>query len=536
MSRKKKPRFATIDFETDPFEFGADIAPFCAGFFDGKVYEDFWGDDCMVQLARFLETIKEPLYLYAHNGGKFDFMFMLRDGLIENPLKIINGRIVSAKIGIHTLRDSYAILPVPLRAYAKDDFDYGKMLKKNREKHKNDILHYLARDCEYLHEFVGHFIEAHGIKLTAAAMAYGELKKLHPQSETSEHFDAKFRPWYFGGRVECIESGILTDEFKVFDVNSMYPSVMRNFNHPLGDVHINLKTVTPDEFGFLPGARRDAVYFADIVAVSNGALPERTKTGISFPRSKVARRFSACSHEIQAGIEVGALRVLKYETVNCFQRFQRFAEFVDLFMGERLAAKARGDKAGDLLAKLTLNSSYGKAGMNPRTFRDYHIEFSQRRPAQDDGPQWELHTDYGDFILWDRPTAARARFNNVAIAASITSAARATLMRALAVADRPVYCDTDSIICRGLALEHSASKLGAWKLEAEGDRIAIAGKKLYALMSGAECVKIASKGVRLSAAEVFRVAGGEIVTYKKEAPALGLNGATRYIERRIRAT
>jgi hypothetical protein len=109
-------------------------------------------------------------------------------------------------------------------------------------------------------------------------------------------------------------------------------------------------------------------------------------------------------------------------------------------------------------------------------------------------------------------------------------------MRALAVADRPVYCDTDSIICRGLALEHSASKLGAWKLEAEGDRIAIAGKKLYALMSGAECVKIASKGVRLSAAEVFRVAGGEIVTYKKEAPALGLNGATRYIERRIRAT
>jgi DNA polymerase elongation subunit (family B) len=278
------------------------------------------------------------------------------------------------------------------------------------------------------------------------------------------------------------------------------------------------------------------VYFADIVAISRGALPVRTKTGISFPDSPTPQKFSACSHEIQAGIETGRLKVVKFEAVHFFVKSQNFAAFVDEFMAERVAAKSRGDKAGDILAKLTLNSSYGKFGMNPRTFRDYHIQFDQKRPAADGGPAWELHTDYGDFILWDRPTSARARFNNVAIAASITSAARAVLLRALAVAVRPVYCDTDSIICADLPLEHSASKLGAWKLEAEGDRIAVAGKKLYALMSGAECVKIASKGVRLTAAEVFSVAGGDVVTYKKESPAMGLDGQTRYIERRIKAT
>lgn len=530
MPRKKTPpRIAVIDFETDPFEFGGTIAPFCAGFFDGVIYREFWGDDCMTQLADYLKSIETPLYIFAHNGGKFDFMFLLRAGLLDNPLKIIHGRIVSAKMGIHTLRDSYAILPVPLSAHAKDEFDYSKMKRSQREKNRADILHYLASDCENLYSFVMKFIDRFGLKLTAASMAYGELKKISPQVQTGEFFDDKFRAFYFGGRVECFEKGIIKGNFNVYDVNSMYPHVMRDCDHPDGAEYVATPT-KPDSRGFLPGRLHGLVYFAEIEAVSFGALPVREKTGLDFPNSKSPREFFACSHEIQAGIETGKLSRIKYKRLFYFKKIQRFSEFVDTYYAERLEAKKAGDKSRDLLTKLVLNSSYGKFAMNPREFFDYQIIDGHEKG------EGELYADYGDFTIWRSP-APVSRFNNVAVAASITSAARAVLMRAIAKAERPIYCDTDSIICAALDLSHDSKKLGAWKHEATATVAGIAGKKMYALFDGAgECVKLASKGVRLSGDDIMRLCAGETINYKKESPALGLNGATRYIERAVRMT
>lgn len=527
----KKFNISVIDFETDPFEFGAEIAPFCAGFYDGKNYEDFWGDDCMVRLVEFLHTLKTPHYIYAHNGGKFDFVFLLRAGMLDNPIKIIHGRIVSAKIGIHTIRDSFSILPVPLSAHKKDDIDYNVMKRSQRDKYKADILHYLAKDCEYLHEFVMGFIERFGIKLTAPSMAYSELKKITPQVQTNESFDNLFRQYYYGGRVEFFEQGIIDGDFKVYDVNSMYPFVMKTFNHPKGANCVATRT-KPDARGFLPGILADKVYFAEIEAISEGALPLREKTGLSFPHSRSNSdtiTFLACSHEIQAGLETGRLKAIKYKAIWFFSQSQTLGDFVDVFYEERLQAKANGDKSRDLLAKLVLNSAYGKFGMNPREFYDYVLSSSHV-----DG--FECYADYGDFSIWRRP-APVSRFNNVAIAASITSAARATLMRGMASAERVIYCDTDSLICAGMDVSHSASKLGDWKLEAECTRAAIAGKKLYALFdSEGECVKLASKGVRLSPADIIRVCKGETVSWKKESPSLGLSGATKYIQRDVKMT
>lgn len=524
--KKKFRRFATLDFETDPFSFGAEIAPFCAGFFDGKEYRDFWGDDCMVKLVEFLHTLKEPLYIYAHNGGKFDFMFLLAAGMLENPIKVIHGRIVSAKIGIHTLRDSFSILPVPLSAHKKDDFDYAKMRRSERDKHKNDILHYLAKDCEYLYEFVGEFIARFGIKLTAPSMAYGELKKIAPQQQTGESFDAYFRQFYFGGRVECFKKGVINAPIKVFDVNSMYPHVMKTFQHPGSPSFVHTKT-RPGGDGKLPGRLADKVYFAKISAVSDGALPIRGKEGLSFPASKRPSEFFACSHEIQAGIETGRLKNIKYIDVRYFTRTQNFADFVDAFFAERLEAKRLGDKSRDLLGKLVLNSASGKFGMNPREFYDYTIVDGD---CPGDG---ELYASYGDFSVWRKP-APVSRFNNVAIAASITSGARATLLRGIHSATGLLYCDTDSLICGELDAPKSASQLGAWKEEATASMAAIGGKKMYALFDDAgECVKMASKGVRLSPAQILDVCQGSAVTYRKESPALSIKGGQRYIERQV---
>ena len=47
MARKKKQpqRVGVFDFETDPFKYGRDPLPFCAGFFNGIQYAEFWNTD-----------------------------------------------------------------------------------------------------------------------------------------------------------------------------------------------------------------------------------------------------------------------------------------------------------------------------------------------------------------------------------------------------------------------------------------------------------------------------------------------------------
>jgi hypothetical protein len=62
---------------------------------------------------------------------------------------------------------------------------------------------------------------------------------------------------------------------------------------------------------------------------------------------------------------------------------------------------------------------------------------------------------------------------------------------------------------------------------------AIAAKKLYAVFNGKECVKRASKGVRLDPKDIVRAARGEIVAWQNDAPSFSLSGSVNFIARRI---
>ena len=137
-SKKINRKLAVIDLETDPFQHGRLPEPFLSGFDNGESVVEFWGDDCILRLVEFLATLKEPHIIYAHNGGKFDFFYFFQ--YLENPVRIINGRIVEATIGKHIFRDSYAILPVPLKTHGKLEIEYWKFEKEHREKHKAEII------------------------------------------------------------------------------------------------------------------------------------------------------------------------------------------------------------------------------------------------------------------------------------------------------------------------------------------------------------------------------------------------------------
>lgn len=533
MSSKKQKKLAVIDFETDPFKWGRVPKPFAGAFFDGEQYMEFWGEDCAHLLIEYINSLEDEYLIYAHNGGKFDFFFLLEQGAIENPVKIINGRIVACKMGKHELRDSYAILPIPLAAYQKDEIDYNNFEANVRNKYRSEILHYLAKDCEYLYELVSKFVSRFGTRLTIGGTAIKELEKLHPFKRQRHDHDEMFRPYYYGGRVQCFKHGIHEGKFKVYDVNSMYPYVMKHLKHPIGNVYITTRNCRPSDI--MPNGNfvkyPNKPYFIHFEGTNKGALPVRTKTGLSFEQE--SGEFFACSHEIKVAIKYGLIKIDKIHSIKSAFNTISFDTYVDTYMVEKIEGKQEKNKTKEIFAKLLLNSASGKFGQNPDNYHEYFIRY-----IGDDlpGADFDLYLDYGGIEIWRKPSPSHNYFD-VAVAASVTSASRAVLLEALQKAVNPIYCDTDSIICDSLeGVPLHDSDLGAWKFEGEGNRIAIAGKKLYALKNGNDVIKLASKGVRISADAVFNIAGGGEYHYRHDAPNFKLSGNVNFTDRRVRAT
>src|SRR3984885_1724286 len=179
---RKSSKVGVIDFETDPFLYNRVPKPFCVEFYSDTITEQFWGDDCADRLADFLERLPDKYLIYAHNGGKFDFHFLHK--YIDNPALIIKGRITECHLFQHRLRDSFSIIPVPLRDFDKADsgkleISYVKMEREAREFHKDEILNYLHRDCTVLHSRVSAFVDKYGPRMTIGGTAQRELKKEH---------------------------------------------------------------------------------------------------------------------------------------------------------------------------------------------------------------------------------------------------------------------------------------------------------------------------------------------------------------------
>lgn len=525
MPRKQNRRkIGVIDFETDPFLYGRVPEPFCCEFYSDEYTEQFWGPDCADQLCTFLEALPEKYLIYAHNGGKFDFHFLHR--YIDNPARIIKSRIVSCRLWQHELRDSYAILPVPLRDYDKLEFDYDKMERSERETHRAEILEYLHYDCVKLYELVTAFNERFGPQLTIGGTAIRELAKLHPFVKSGSAHDFLFRPFYFGGRVQCFQSGEIIGPVEMYDVNSMYPYVMRDKRHPINGRFTVVERL-PDVF--------EQPFFAHITARSKGGLPYRCEGG-ALDFGDRTGEFYACSHEIEAALELDLIDIQAVHAVYMSADHCSFAEFIEEQYAARQVAKANGDRIGDLFAKLLMNSAYGRFGINPENFEDWQIVRSPDAHLEMLANGYFPASDFSVLELWSRKSEVREnQYADVSTAASITSAARAHLMRALAVAHDPLYCDTDSILCRGFSGDVDAKRLGAWKCETVADRAVIAGKKLYALYNEGETkpLKLSSKGGTLGLCDLQQIAAGGAVTYENAAPTFSLRSEPKFISRKF---
>lgn len=525
---------AVVDCETDPFRIGRIPVPFLWGYYNGEVYKQF---ESTKAFAAFLR--KQNVIAYAHNGGRFDWHFLLHELEPYDDVMIINGRIAKCYIGMCECRDSYNILPVPLSAYKKDAIDYDIMERGERHKPHNwkKICAYLRSDCVYLYELVSGFISIYGLQITQASAAMSQWKKLSgnkvPQS-TQEYYNL-FAPYYYGGRVECFDSGIIEKEFEVIDINSAYPFAMMQ-EHPYGT-----------EYSHVDGYEKGADFYR-VRCISNGAFPFRglgspeESAGLRFPADDVERDYTITGWEFDAAKDTKTIRNVKVLESYSFMSRMDFRQYIEHFYKMRLEAKAKGNEAESLFAKLLMNSLYGKFSSNPATYKQYMIvPIDVISGLEDHG--WEFGGEFGPWGLAQAPLdEGQQRFYNVATGASITGFVRAMLWRAICDSKGVLYCDTDSIATerKGNSLV-LGDRLGEWKLEGRFDKAGIGGKKLYIFRGvkdgkGKRIIKTASKGARLSEAELWQVAKGTNILFRSDAPTFSTSAKPRFVERNIKNT
>lgn len=529
-------KIAVIDAETDPFRKGRIPAPFVWGYYDGSQYRQF---EDTAKLIKFLR--QQYAIVYAHNGGKFDFHFLLPYLDAYQELTIINGRIARCYIGDAELRDSYCIINEPLSKYKKDDIDYAIMESDRRKRGENwqRITSYLKSDCVYLWEMVTDFIRRFGPELTLASAAMKQWIKVSGSKPepTDDEFYAAFYPYYYGGRVECFRSGIIETDFAVYDINSAYPYAMLH-KHPYSASYQIVD-------GYINSAD-----FVKVSCISKGAFPYRglgesnVRAGLSFPSDNEERIYTVTNWEFCAAMETKTIKKVKVLSSIVFTKHTDFSVYINKFWQEREEAKAKGDILGSLFSKLIMNSLYGKFAANPENYNRFMIvppkditEFSDSDP--DD--KWKFGGDFGPWLLATAElTDFEKRYYNVATGASITGFVRAMLWRAICNSKGVLYCDTDSISVQQCGKKVPiGSALGQWKQEGIFNRAGIAGKKLYIFQgypdkqTGKPSVKKASKGVRLSDSEIWKIAKGGIVKYESEVPTFSVKKGPVFTNRSI---
>lgn len=537
MPRRK--RLIAIDCETDPFKEGRVPEPFLWGAYDGYEYKKFDNtDDFVVWLSQ------QYCIAVAHNGGKFDFIYLLKyTG--ETRVQIINGRLVKLKLGECELRDSFSIIPQALGSVQKVSIEYWKMEKEHRHEHMNEIENYLFHDCKYLYELVNEYRNVAGTQPTIASNALAFSKKLGVNPGRTNHtFDESLRRFYFGGRTECFQPGT-HENLSVYDIKSSYPYAMLH-DHATGADHQILSDI-PDDFS------KDEIdrCFIKLKCKSKGALPKRGDFSLDFPDDTEAHEFHVTGWEYNTALKHNLLSEIEILEVIRFPATINFRDYVLHWYEHKERHPKSVDPINYTIGKIMMNSLYGKLAQNPTKYYDYVMKEPGGECNAAEG--WEIYTECFGRELHRRSTLwkyeyeygkewkSRPFYNNVATGASITGFARAYLLDAMHTVGHAycIYCDTDSLVFHNnadLSTLKCGKNLGDWDLEGRGTVGHFAGKKLYAIKLDDGEEKTASKGSKLSFAQIEKVAKGETVLWQNDAPTFSLANGVNFVKREIRAT
>lgn len=440
-----------------------------------------------IDIQSFMDRIKKyNSTIYFHNL-KFDGHFIL-DWLLNNGFKHVTtqdlyeknsfkslisdmGKFYSLTVkwdNGHTVefRDSLKKLPMGVKNIAKafkleeskGEIDY-EAYRAPGHKLTFEEEDYLRRDVVIVGKAMKEVISSGMKKLTVASDSLNEYKKL----TGSEHFnrlfpilhdsiDAEIRRAYRGGFTYADErfKGRIVGSGIVLDVNSLYPSVMKYQVLPYGEPEFVRGKVDPTSsrpltifsVTFTAKLKKDHIPCIQIKGSSIFASTEYLKE-ISEPTTLMVTNV-----DWQLYQEHYDINILSY---GGGWRFHAMKGMFDNYIDKWSEIKAKEEGGKREIAKLHLNSLYGKFASNPNVtskipiLKDGIVKLvrgeNETRPP--------VYTAVGVFITaYARDLTIRSAQNNY---------------------DTFAYADTDSLhlLQNDLpdSIEIHPTKLGAWKFE-----------------------------------------------------------------------
>lgn len=287
----------------------------------------------------------------------------------------------------------------------------SKMDMPEWESSNDEWFVYCMRDVEVIENTMINYIEwirindLGNFKLTAPSQAFGSFNHRFRKPNIVIHQKPEVqkleREGYYGGRLESfyigsVERESFDDDFTsdsgeldrradakrscyLLDVNSLYPSVMREFTYP---VQLESFRVSDNETHHTLDELCHRC-IADVHLETDQTFPKRIPgRGICFVKGTF--RTTLCGFELERALNANAVtHVYSYARYNLRPLF---SDYVDFFWNERKKAKTSGDTVGDLFCKLFLNSLYGKFGqLTPKW-----VEWKASPP----GEEWSIDEFY----------------------------------------------------------------------------------------------------------------------------------------------
>lgn len=378
------------------------------------------------------------------------------------------------------IRDSLKKIPLPVRAMpkafgfeedeAKGTIDYTA-IREPGYLPTDEEWEYVKADVRIVDKALAQLYSNGLTKLTQSSDTMAEYKgtlggedafrKLFPviDQESDHYLRCAYRGGItmadprFAGRVHEVDGVVV-------DANSMYPSVMRQELLPYGSPEWT--DDMPDDGLWIGRVYLDIDVKPDHVACWSEMRTVRFGNAAEYA-SHLEGEFTLTNVDLDL--------IKEHYTINEFvfvdaYTFKSARGMFDKHIDHWYAVKAQSSGGQRWIAKMMLNTLYGKFGVRPQA--------ATKRPYLDDD----------GVICFERSPEEDRPVMYIPMAVFVTAYARSRLMHAAqANYSTFAYCDTDSVHLLGSevrGVEVHESKLGAWKVEGHFSKAIYRRAKCYA--------------------------------------------------------
>jgi hypothetical protein len=533
----KEHRLKLITFDTETYlDENDNMQLYCICFFDGENKYSFYITDYN-NISDMLKDVFENLFqskynnhsIYIHNASSFDLIFLLKYISTIPKIKLRplfkDGQFINLDIELgsykFSIKDSLLLLPGKLEKLAKSfgtsqqklDFDHTQINQNNLLEMKEQAIKYCIADCVALFEVITIFhkevYDLFKIDIsktpTLPSLAFrifrtyylGKYKIPIIKNKLFEDLSKA----YYGGHVDMyipeIQKGQL---IRHYDVNSLYPSAMKNFKSPtkllahfIGDIEniLGYKSINPLKVDKYVGVLKVKVTAPSIL---HPLLPHKVNNTTIYGQGQWIGWYY--SEELLNAMKFG----YKFEVLAgyIFETADIFSTYVDKMY--QMKAESPKESPNYLISKLLMNSLYGRFGMSPVKSSHYIVdskfydEIIQEKGIENINEIIELNNktlmNINDAFVTDSNI-------NIAIALAVTANARVAMSKFKnnpTLTGKLYYTDTDSIFIEKELPKYMVNEtiIGMMKLEHVLNNFISLGPKVYGgiTIDGKEFTKV----------------------------------------------